>query len=322
MFGSPHFLYALVLVPLGAWWAVRYWRWRQAATQQFDSHAPNRHFQPLDKAKWGATQALVLVALALLVAAWADPKYGTRRRSTTQRSSDVLVALDLSRSMLADDVKPNRLALARIFAQKLTKSLPDNRIGLVFFAGEVSLQLPLTTDLGSVEALLGQADPSLLLVQGTDLGQTIRRARKFFDPESETGRALILITDCEDHFEDVPDEAREAYADDGIVLCTVGVGTAEGGNIPNGDGPLLDAEGNVVTTRLNESALREVAQAGGGAATLVTDGDAAIRQLRQVVDQLHKRDLVRGTDERDSVYQWLLLSAIFLLLLYFFLSKK
>jgi len=322
-FEYPELLWGLLSVPAVLLLAVWYSYWRKQALARFG--AVDKLLSDNTARSFWPKTGLIAVATALLVVAVANPQRGARKQTATQQSADVFIALDISQSMLAEDVKPNRLERSKIFAQKLVQVLEGERIGLVFFAGSAFLQMPLSTDYSFTVQSLQTADPSLLTQQGTAIPEAIALAQKSFDAQPGGGRAVILITDGENHDEDAVSQASDAFSD-GVVIYAVGAGTPEGAPIPvGGIGATQykrDERGDVVRTRLDESAIRKIALAGGGRAYNVAQDDAAIQTLKNEVAQLQKRDLeVRSFAELESYFQWFLLPALLLLLGEFWLGK-
>lgn len=317
LFAHPTHLYALALVPAGfvaLWW---YWRWRTQALSKLgraDKVAKatygfsNRRF-------WGKN-VLTLVAIGLLVLAWADPRWGASQKTATRQSSDVFIALDISLSMLSQDSKPSRLDLAKAFAQKLVKALEGERIGLIFFAGNAFLQMPLSGDYAFMIQSIQNASPDLVSTQGTAIPAAIALAQRSFDPEGDTGRGLVLITDGENHDEDAIEQATEAFGA-GVVVYTVGAGTPEGGYIPleGAQGQFKrEEDGSLIRTRLNLELLRGLATAGGGKAYLLAQGDAALNSLVQEIGSLAKRQVtMKNSTQSEPRFQWFLFPAILLL---------
>lgn len=317
-FEHPDFLLLLWSLPLFAVLLVAWWYWRRSVLAKLAAPGlENRLIPGFSPRRFWLKNGLFALALVLLALAWANPQRGVKLQPTTQKSADVFIALDISQSMLAEDVRPSRLVLARIFAQKLVQALTGERIGLIFFAGEAYVQMPLSTDYAAAQSFLTEAAPDLVTAQGTAIPAAIELAEQSFDPESGAGRALIIITDGEDHDSDAVDRAGTAY-DKGIVIFGVGAGTAAGGPIPLAPGGVSgykrDMDNEVVRTSLNETLLRDLARAGGGQAYNLSQGDAAIGAIRNAVDQLQKREVeVRSFTEFESYFQWLLLPALLLL---------
>ena len=323
-FEHPPFLWLLLAVPalilLGLWY--RFWSARALARLG----AVERLLMIPSRGRfWWKTMLLASVA-ALLPIVLANPQRGAKKQSVAQESSDVFIALDISQSMLAEDVKPNRLELAKVFAQKLVQSLEGERIGLIFFAGDAYLQMPLSTDYSFTLQSLQSADPTLISEQGTAIPAAIELAQKSFNAHTGGGRAIIILTDGENHDDNAISQASDAFGD-GVVVYAVGVGTTTGAPIPTGNPGASqykrDEQGSVVRTRLDELALGRIALAGGGRAYNVGQGDGAVRSLKNEVALLQKREIeVRSFTEMESYFQWFLLPAFLLLLLEFWIGKR
>lgn len=323
-FEHPDHLYLLAAVPLLALLLAMYWFWRKNALARIGS--VERMMPGFSRKRFWSKNLLFAFGLALLALAWANPQLGTKKQTVKQESADVFIALDISQSMLCEDVAPNRLELAKIFAQKLVQTLEGERIGLVFFAGSAFLAMPLSTDYSFIIQNIQTATPDLITEQGTALPTAIQLAAGSFGYEPGGGRAIILITDGEDHVEDAEGKAEDAF-DNGIIVYAIGVGTLGGGPIPTGGlgtGQYKRSEkGEIVRTRLNEALLRKIALAGGGQAFSISQGDQAISALRREVDNLQKREIeVRSFAEFESWYQWFLLPALLFLLLEYLISFK
>ena len=321
-FEYPEFLNLLWAIPILLALLTAYRWWRQRVLLRFGTATAVQRLLPgWSGGRFFWKNLLFLLAIALLAVAWANPQWGASKKQTvTQKSADVFIALDISQSMLAEDVAPSRLELAKSFVRKLVQALAGERIGLIFFAGDAFLQMPLSTDYAAALMFIADASPDLITAQGTAIPRAIDLASKSFDPQPGGGRALVLITDGENHDADAVARAGEAYRD-GIVVFAVGAGTEAGGPIPMGSGAegevyKRDENNDVVRTRLDETQLRKLAAAGGGAAYRITQGDAAVSAIRREVDRLQKRDLeVRSFAEYDSYFQWFLLPAFLLLVL-------
>lgn len=310
-----HFLWALPFLGLLLW---RYRQWRQLSLQRLgNSTAVQNLIEGYSAQRFRLKNVLLAAALILLAVAWANPQGGSVMRKSQQKSADVFIALDISQSMWATDVQPNRLERSKAFLQKLLQALASERVGIIFYAGEAFLQMPLSTDAAAQTMLLRSADPALLSAQGTASAAAIALGvRTFGSEETAAGRAIVLVSDGEDHDEDAIAQARKAYGE-GIVVFTVGVGTPTGAAVPMPGGVLKrDEKGNVVQSKLNERNLYDMAHAGGGAMYNVNQGDAAIEALKKEIDRLQKRPLeVRNYADMESYFQWWLLPAVLLLLL-------
>ena len=270
-FGVESLLYAYLLLPALValeWWAAA--RRRRALDRFGERGRIDRLTAAVSRGGQLTRTVLLLAAVVLLVTALARPQFGDRVDTVRREGQDVVVALDLSASMEAEDVAPNRLAAAKLAVGRLIERLDGDRIGLVAFAGEAFVQSPLTLDYAAAALFLNAMEPDLVPVPGTDLGQAIEVALDGFGEPGERNRQLVVITDGEDH-EGAIDAAVERAADEGVRVYTVGLGSTEGVPIPSFDesgapnGFLRDDEGSVVTTRLDDVTLQRVADRTGGA---------------------------------------------------------
>ncbi|MFN0013287.1 MAG: VWA domain-containing protein [Saprospiraceae bacterium] len=320
-FEHPYFLnlfWAVLALPL---FLLAYTWWRRRAMAQLAVPASARRVLPgWSGVRFWAKNILVVVALALLALAWANPQRGAKQQTVVQKSADVFIALDISRSMMAEDVAPNRLELAKSFVRKLIHVLEGERIGLIFFAGDAFLQMPLSTDYAAADMFVASANPDLVTAQGTAIPRAVELASEHFDSDPGGGRAFVLVTDGENHDSDAESQVTEAYAN-GIVTFAVGAGTSNGGPIPMSTADaeeryLRDEAGAIVRTRMDESLLNKLASAGGGAVYRLSQGDAALQAIRREVGRLEKRAReVRSFNEFESYFQWFLLPAFLLLVL-------
>ena len=270
-FGVESLLYAYLLLPALValeWWAAA--RRRRALDRFGERGRIDRLTAAVSRGGQLTRTVLLLAAVVLLVTALARPQFGDRVDTVRREGQDVVVALDLSASMEAEDIAPNRLAAAKLAVGRLIERLDGDRIGLVAFAGEAFVQSPLTLDYAAAALFLNAMEPDLVPVPGTDLGQAIEVALDGFGEPGERNRQLVVITDGEDH-EGAIDAAVERAADEGVRVYTVGLGSTEGVPVPSFDesgapnGFLRDDEGSVVTTRLDDVTLQRVADRTGGA---------------------------------------------------------
>lgn len=321
-FSHPEHLWLLVVIPVLLLLWLFWWQWRKHALNRLGNSG--NIVPPISKARFWYKNSLLVLSFLCLAFAWADPLRGAKMQTTRQEAADVFIALDISQSMLCRDVSPSRLELSKIFAQKLIKRLEGERVGLIFFAGNAFLQMPLSTDYAFLLQSIQSASPDMLSEQGTNIGAAIDIAEKSFDPEPGGGRMLIVISDGETHDENALERAEEAF-DNGTIIYTVGAGTSSGGPIPadGGDGGQFKRDENnaVVTTKLDEAALGKLALSGGGHSFNIAMGDAAIGALTNAANGLQKRTHdIRSFASFESRYQWFLLPALLLLFLEFFIS--
>ena len=288
-FGAESLLYAYLLLPgLAAleWWAAAR---RRRALDRFGERGRIDRLTSVASRRRIGRAVLRLAAVALLATALARPQFGDRVETVRRAGQDVVVALDLSASMEAGDVAPSRLAAARLAVGRLIERFDGDRIGLVAFAGAAFVQSPLTLDYAAATLFLNAMEPDLVPVPGTDLGRAIEVALDGFGDPGERSRQIVVITDGEDH-EGALDAAVERAVDEGVRIHAVGMGSTAGVPIPGFDengapnGFLRDAEGSVVTTRLDDVTLQRVADRTGGAYYHAAAGSGAA--FDRLVDEL------------------------------------
>ena len=265
VFASYRFLWLLLLVPLiPALYAVAL-AFRKRRIRRFGDPRMVAHLMPhYSRAKGWVRIILFTLAFFFFVIGLSRPQIGAKLSERQTKGAEIMICLDVSNSMLAQDYTPCRLERAKLAISSLVDKLHDDRIGLIIFAGSSFVQLPVTTDYVSAKMFLSSIDAGSVPVQGTAIGDAIHTAMKSFSAQSEKSRVIILISDGENHEDDAVAAAKEA-AQAGIRIYTVGVGSAAGQPIPV-DGELLrDKDGNIVVTHLDEKTLRQIAEAGGGA---------------------------------------------------------
>ena len=265
VFASYRFLWLLLLVPLiPALYALAL-ALRKRRIRRFGDPKMVAHLMPhYSRAKGWVKIILFTLAFFFFVIGLSRPQIGAKLSERQTKGAEIMICLDVSNSMLAQDYTPCRLERAKLAISSLVDKLHDDRIGLIIFAGSSFVQLPVTTDYVSAKMFLSSIDAGSVPVQGTAIGDAIHTAMKSFSAQSEKSRVIILISDGENHEDDAVAAAKEA-AQAGIRIYTVGVGSAAGQPIPV-DGELLrDKDGNIVVTHLDEKTLRQIAEAGGGA---------------------------------------------------------
>ena len=260
---------------------------------------------------------LSFIALAMLIVVLARPQFGSKKESVTRQGIETVIALDISNSMLAEDIAPNRLEKAKNIVSKLIDKLENDKVGLIVFAGDAFVQLPITNDFVSAKMFLESITPSLISRQGTDIGAAINMAMKSFTPNEEVGKAIIVITDGENH-EGGAEEAAKAAAEKGMTIYMMGIGTIDGAPIPTGklNEFRKDKEGNVVMTKLNEQMGQQIAKAGGGAYIRVDNTNNAQKLLLKELDKLSKDEVTTDVySEYDDQFEFIAWIVLFLLTL-------
>jgi Ca-activated chloride channel homolog len=320
-FEYPEKLWWLAVVPVLVIFLRWAWQQRVAALQLFGNIKLLNVTEFSEKSQKIRVITLCL-AVTLLIIAWANPQKSGTKETIRQQSADVFIALDVSNSMLAEDTRPSRLEKAKHFAARLTGALAGNRIGIIIFAGNAFLQMPLTNDYATAQIFIQSADPSLVPTQGTAIAEAIDITSKNVVSQKERHpAALIVISDGEDHDKNAENAAKNAIKN-GISTNTVGVGSPEGGAIPNtaSGGYKQDETGNTIKSALNEPALKSIAAAGNGEYVNVADENQAIAIMSKVTDQLEKRDTeLRAFNSYQSFFQYPLFFALSLFVFDYFI---
>ncbi len=268
----------------------------------------------------------LFAALGMLVLALANPQWGSKKEKVKAQSSDVFIALDISFSMLAEDISPNRLERAKKLCNSIVQGLKGNRIGLILFAGNAYLQMPLTNDYAAAQLFINSANTGQATTQGTAIAEAVQLAERAYQSDKPAQRALIIVTDGEDHDSEAIRVIKEAK-ENGLFVFTIGVGTKEGAVIPYfAQGQQLlkrDQDGNTVTTALNVDLVNEMARAGGGESWLIGQGTEIVTGISRRIDQIAKRDVEqRSFTEYISYFQYLLALGILFVVIELFLAEK
>ena len=319
-FASPEWLFGLFLVPIlfaGFWMGSV--RRRQLLERFGESDLMMRLTDSVSLRARRGRAVLLLASVVFLVLSLARPQFGTRIETVRRRGQDVMVAVDLSRSMMAEDVTPNRLDRARLSILRLIGNLDGDRIGLVAFAGDAFVQSPLTVDYTAAAMFLNAMEPGMMPVQGTNLGEALRLSLDALDEGAREDRIVVLVTDGEDHEGEMEAHLQRAV-EGGVQIHAVGIGSTEGVPIPEseeGSGRqsfLRDEEGNVVTSRLDETTLRSIAEATGGRYVRVAPGLTTLEDLVDEIAAGEGEDLdSREITQFEEQYQLFLAFGFFLL---------
>ena len=264
-FEDPIYLRALLVIPVLLLIRLAGWRRRRSKLRKFGDPELVRQLMPnVSKFRPTVKFWLLLVAWVLLVVMVARPQVGAEVQRDKRNGIEAIICLDISNSMLAQDVAPSRLDKSKLLVESLVDRFTNDKIGLIVFAGDAYVQLPITSDYVSAKMFLQNIDPSLIQTQGTDIAQAINLGLHSFTQADKIGRAIIVITDGEDHEGGAVEAAAEARKK-GVNVFILGVGDTKGAPIPTGDGGYMkDRSGQTVMTALNEQMCREVAQAGSG----------------------------------------------------------
>lgn len=326
---EPILLYLLVLIPILVVLFLFQVYWKRKKQKEFGDLELIKKLSPTkSRFKPALKFFTVLLALIGLILALVNPKIGTKMETVKRQGIDIVFALDISKSMLAEDIAPSRLEKSKQLISQIINSLGNDRIGIVGYAGSAYPTLPMTTDYSIAKMYLQNMNPNMVSSQGTALNDAINLATTYFDAV-DTSKLIILVSDGEDHG-DGAEQASEIAKEKGIKIVTIGVGTPNGGTIPiKADNGAVaeykkDNEGNVVITKLNPEILQNIAQNTKGTYIEGNVTKTVLEQLKNVLDNIEKTEFeAQEIAEYQTQYQWFIGVAFFLLLLdIFFLERK
>ena len=323
MFARAHFLWLLQLIPVILLGYALLRRGRRRRVRRFGEEALVDALMPSwSGAKGWWRTVLFCLGFACFAVGLARPMLGAKLVERETKGAEIMICLDVSNSMLAQDYTPDRLSRAKLAISRIVDRLDGDRIGLIIFAGSSFVQLPITTDYVSAKMFLGSIDTHSVPVQGTAIGDAILTAAKSFSTQSEKSRAIIVITDGENHEDDPVDAAREVAAT-GIRVYTIGVGSLRGQPIPK-DGDLMkDKDGNIVVTRLDEETLKKIASVGNGA--YVHAGGEEFG-LNPILDEIRKLEDERFNnvvfEEYDEQYMYFFAAALLFFVLEMLIGER
>ena len=315
-FAQAQFLLLILLIPFFFVIQAVVLRFRRARIRKFGDEDLVRQLMPsYSGSKVWVRLSLFSLAFFFFAIGLSRPQIGAKIKEHETKGAEIMIVLDVSNSMLAEDYSPNRLDRAKLAISRLVDKLRDDRIGLIVFAGNSFVQLPITTDYVSAKMFLNSISTDSVPIQGTAIGEAINTAIRSFSAQSEKSRAIIIITDGENH-EDDPVAAAKQAAEMGIRVFTIGVGSPEGKPIPMNGELLKDKEGNIVVTRLDESVLQDVASAGNGAYVRAGNSEFGlnpiIEDIRKMEDEKYKSIVF---EEFDEQFMYFLAIAFFFLVL-------
>jgi len=266
----------------------------------------------------------LLAAISILVFVIAGPQFGSKLETVKRQGVEIIVCLDVSNSMLSEDIKPTRLERAKQMLSRMVDSFSDDKVGLIVFAGEAFTQLPITSDYISAKMFLSSINPSMVSTQGTAIGAAINLAMRSFTPNEASGKTILIITDGENHEDDAVKAALSA-SEKNIQVNVVGVGTPQGAPIPisGANNFMKDNSGNVIITQLNEQMCQEIAAAGKGIYVRADNTNSALRMLQNEIDKMDKTELdskiYSEFDEQFHTLAWIVLT---LLLIEFLIMER
>lgn len=324
-FANPQYLWLLTLIPLFVVLFAGVAAQRHRRLARFGNPDTLAELMPeVSNGRVVLKFILFCGAVALVVLAAARPQFGSKLREEKARGVEMMLVVDVSNSMLAEDFEPNRLERTKYAINRLFDGLKQDRVGLIVFAGEPRVQLPITSDYRMAKAFARRIDPSQVSVQGTAIGKALEQALLSFSGETDEkrSRAIILITDGESHDDDAVAVAKRA-AEQGIRIYTIGIGTPEGAPIEIDGEFIRDEQGEMVVSKLNEEMLAQIADETGGAYVRATKQDIGLDEIVRSINEMEQSELstVRF-EEFNEQYQYLLIAALVLLVAEFFLLAR
>jgi Ca-activated chloride channel family protein len=325
---EPTYFYYLAIIPaIVVLFLFAFW-WKKRIQKQFADHNLIEKLSPEKSTfKLFLKITVICLALAFLIISLANPKMGTKLKTVKRQGVDIVFALDVSKSMLAEDIAPNRLEKAKQIITKIVENLVSDRVGIIIYAGNSYPLLPITTDYAAAKMFLQNANTNMVSNQGTAINEAIERALLYYDNNAQTNRFLVIVSDGEDHQENTLELAKEA-AEKGIKIYTVGIGTAKGGPIPlKDDGRVIgykkDSRGMVVVTQMNEQILRDIAKAGNGKYINGNKTPETIASIKDVLEKAEKSEFeTKQFSDYEDQFQWFIGIGLLLLIIDVTLLEK
>jgi len=327
-FAHTEYLFALAFLPVLLslfWWAIQM---RKRGLIRFGNPKLLELLMPSDSRYKRMTKFFIAFsALAILILGVANLQIGTKMEEVKREGVDIIIALDVSNSMKAEDIKPNRLESAKQEITHMLDKFQNDRLGLIVFAGDSYLQLPLTTDYSAARLILSTLDVDVVPIPGTAIGSAIKLAMKSFAAGEKKHKVIIIISDGENHEDDAIAIAKDANSD-GVIVHTIGMGSPDGVPIPiyqgnTQTGYKKDESGNTVVTKLDEQGMRQIAEAGGGIYVRATNQQDEMDAVFKEVQAMEKKEFgAKVFTEYEDRFQYFLAAAILLLILEFFISER
>ncbi len=326
-FANIEFLWGLLIIPLLALFFAGYRIARKRALRRFGKEEILKELMPFASSSRPVVKFIILMlALAFFIVGAARPQFGSKLKKVKREGVELIIALDVSNSMMAEDIQPNRLERAKRAISRLVDRLKDDKIGLIVFAGEAYVQLPITSDYNSAKLFLNSVNTEIVPTQGTAIGTAIQMGMRSFTPKGDANKAIIVITDGENH-EDNPVSAATEAAENEIIVHAIGMGLPSGSPIPvarNGKKDYLkDKNGEVVITKLNETMLEKIAAAGEGIYVLANNAQVGLNALFDEINKMDKEAMESLVySEYDDQFQYFFAIGLFLMLLEFVILER
>lgn len=327
-FAHPEYFYLLLVVPVFTVLFILSRANRKRSLRLFGDNALIAQLMPSVSTSRPIIKFILwMLAVGFIITALAQPQFGSKLLTSKRKGVELIIALDVSNSMMAEDIKPNRLERAKRAIAKLTERLRDDKLGLIVFAGESFVQLPITTDYVSAKLFLDAIDTGIVPVQGTAIGAAIEMATKSFSPNFTGSKAIIVITDGENHEDDAVGAAKAAF-EKKIIVHTIGMGLPQGAPIPIGTAGykdfLKDKNNNIVVTKLDEEMLVKISNAGGGTYIRANNAEVGLNNLFNAIEKMEKSEISsRDYSEYNDQFPFFLsLAFAFILLDFLVLDRK
>jgi Ca-activated chloride channel family protein len=327
-FANQEYLYLLLILPVFvALFIINEYRRRRSLKKLGDQSLVNRLIPEISGIRPVVKFIFVMVALSSVILILARPQFGARIEEVRKQGVEVIIALDVSNSMLAEDIQPDRLTRAKQAISRLVDNLENDKIGLIVFAGDAYTQIPVTTDYVSAKMFLSTINPDMVPKQGTAIGSAISLAARSFTPGEGRSKSIIIITDGENHEDDPVAEAEEA-SEAGIVIHTIGIGSTEGVPVPFGSGGrrdyLKDADGSTVITKLDEEILKKIAVTAGGNYIRASNSNIGLEEIFGDIRKMKKDELetTMYTDYNDQFQIFAAVALFFLILEFIIMERK
>lgn len=319
------FLYGLLLLPFLVFLFFYLLQWKRNTSKKIgDPKLVKDLVKNYSPWRFNTKVVLVLLAFGICVVAAANLQKQADQEGINRKGVDVMIALDVSRSMLANDFAPNRLERARQLVIKLMDKLPNDRIGIVLFAGRAYMQMPLTTDHSAARMYIQQAGPDVVPAQGTAIGEALQMANTAFNSKERKFKSIVLISDGESHDEDAV-QVTQKLAESGVMVNAVGIGSTDGTVLidPETGTSKKDLQGNAVITKLNETLLQQIAQNSNGAYIKLEDSDAAVQQILERLSTIEQKSLQDAAYiNYKSFFQWFIGAAILFLIIELLIPER
>ena len=323
------YFYLLFIIPVIVTLFLLLLIWKKRTQKRFADNFLLKRLTP-NRSYYKGTLKLIVFLLGLsgMIIALVNPKIGTKLETVKREGVDIVFAVDVSKSMLAEDIAPNRLEKAKRLVSEIINQLASDRIGIIAYAGQAFPQLPITTDYGAAKMFLQGMNTDMLTSQGTAINEAIELATTFYDDQEQTNRVLFIISDGEDHSEGSTLNAVEDAIDEGIQIYTIGVGKPKGAPIPLKRNGILeslkkDSQGEVVITKLNQEVLMDIADEGNGKYIDGSNTDEAVEFIKEELLQMDKKEFeAKQFAEYKDQFQWFLGAGLLLLFLEIFILDR